>query len=84
MKVCKEHIANPVHVYRECAGCELKALREERDQARAECEALRKDAERYRWLRDEASPADVEFFSHQSSHGFENEVDAAMSKETGQ
>lgn len=80
--------------YIEGLKSENKELKEKYEAARdrqnsitalkAENEALRKDAERYRWLRDEASPADVEFFSHQSSHGFENEVDAAMSKETGQ
>lgn len=46
VKTCKKHAANPVYVYRQCAGCELQALREERDQARAECEALRKEVAR--------------------------------------
>lgn len=34
---------------------ECLALLSERDQIRAEVEALRRDAERYRWLRDQAS-----------------------------
>lgn len=40
MKTCKKHIAEPVFVYRECAGCELQALRDERDKARGVSQEL--------------------------------------------
>lgn len=40
MKTCKKQIAEPVFVYRECAGCELQGLRDERDQARGESQEL--------------------------------------------
>ena len=36
------------------AGGDLLFMRSERDQLKAEVEALRKDAERYRWLRDKS------------------------------
>lgn len=34
------------------AACRIEADSDEIDELRAECEALRKDAERYRWIRD--------------------------------
>ena len=37
---------------KDLAGNMLESLAKHRDQLRAEVEALRKDAERYRWLRD--------------------------------
>lgn len=40
MKTCKKHIAEPVFVYRECAGCELQALRDEREKARGVSQEL--------------------------------------------
>jgi len=41
----------------ECLSEGIAMLEAERDQYRAEVEALRKDAERYRWLRDQAPKA---------------------------
>lgn len=41
MKTCKKHIESPVFVYRECPGCELQGLRDQRDQARDERDQLK-------------------------------------------
>lgn len=51
------------------------------DQLKAENEALRKDAERYRWLRDKAHTADWEFIGGQTPDAGEAEIDAARAKE---
>ena len=49
----------------------------------AEIEALRKDAERYRWLRDVAQPDDAERIWHGSLGRFtDSDVDAAMREQT--
>lgn len=42
---------------------------------------LRKDAERYRWLRDKAHTADWEFIGGQTPDAGEAEIDSAMAKE---
>ncbi|GLO03319.1 hypothetical protein PPUJ13061_32170 [Pseudomonas putida] len=47
-------------------------------------EAARKDAERYRWLRDKAHTADWEFIGGQTPDAGEAEIDAAMAKEASQ
>lgn len=67
-----------IEAYRERMRCQ-----EVIDQLRAEVEALRKDAERYRWLRR------GENYAHQylidlgmeNLEGFDRSIDAAMSKE---
>lgn len=51
------------------------------EQLKAENEDLRKDAERYRWLRDKAHTADWEFIGGQTPDAGEAEIDAAMAKE---
>jgi len=67
----------------QCAR-DRRAFRAERDQLKAESEALRKDAERYRWLRDKAHTADWEFIGGQTPDAGEAEIDAAMAKEASQ
>lgn len=49
---------------------------------RAECEALRKDAARYNWVRS-ADPDDVDYVSQQIGHVKDEYIDSAMSKERG-
>ncbi|MNR54736.1 hypothetical protein D3C85_1749710 [compost metagenome] len=57
-------------------------VEKDRNQLRAEVEALRKDAGRYRWLRDECHL--FEHYRKATGHvaKFYDEIDAAMSKET--
>lgn len=58
----------------------------ERDQLRAECEKLRKDAERYRWLRDPCSGAERVVMYGRGDYGrglmtytmLDKAIDAAM------
>lgn len=62
------------------------------DQLKAESEALRKDAERYRWLRDSSESIHQFYLSTPiwftgvkfSKENVDNTVDAAMSKEAGE
>ncbi|MGQ7814629.1 hypothetical protein ACUTAH_02950 [Metapseudomonas furukawaii] len=56
-------------------------VEKERDQFKNELEALRKDAERYRWLRDECHL--FEHYRKATGHvaKFDDEIDAAKSKE---
>ena len=46
----------------------------------AKLEAAEKDAERYRWLRDDAESADWEFIGYQDSHHTDDIIDDAMGK----
>lgn len=55
-------------------------LRIERGKFKADNEALRKDAERYRWLRNKAGSSDWEYIGHQSGETTDYEIDAAMTK----
>ena len=48
MKTCKKHIKDPVICYSDCAGCEIQRLTDERNQLKAENEALRDDLEHAR------------------------------------
>lgn len=48
MKTCKKHIKDPVICYSDCAGCEMQRLTDERNQLKAENEALRKDADKWK------------------------------------
>lgn len=50
---------------------------------RADCEALRKDAERYRWLTEKAGPSWGDMLGDKSTTPAEKaaEIDAAMAKE---
>ncbi len=67
----------------DCLSAQLINANRERDQLKAENEALRKDAERYRWLRR------GENYAHQylvdlgmeNLEGFDRSIDAAMAKE---
>lgn len=56
-------------------NCGMSLDRDERDQLKAENEALRKDAERYRWLRDEAGSADWEHIGYQSAESRDKHID---------
>lgn len=47
-------------------------------------EALRKDAERYRWLREKADAADWECLSHQLTREIDRRIDAEIIKGAGQ
>ena len=51
MKTCKEHSENPVFIYAQCAGCEIARYRKNEESMKQEIESLKKDAARYRWLR---------------------------------
>lgn len=69
----------------DCLAAQLINANRERDQFKAENEALRKDAERYRWFRD--SGKDWYRLVIQDSHGriiceeVDAHIDAAMAKE---
>lgn len=62
---------------------ERDAQMRQRDQLRAENEALRKDAERYRAIRDEIPHADLgrAILDVQTADEYDAAVDAAMAKE---
>lgn len=53
----------------------------ERDQLKAENEALRKDAQRYRWLRDDAGYCDTRDIPGMAPARMDAFIDAAMTKE---
>lgn len=63
---------------------ELAGLRTGYDAQNAVIAELRKDAERYRWLRDKAHTADWEFIGGQTPDAGEAEIDSAMAKEASQ
>lgn len=67
----------------EAAEAELLAVREDNHAMMLEIHGLRKDAERYRWLRD--SDYDIgELFQHIQAHGLTNTgVDAAIDAARG-
>lgn len=52
VKTCKQHANEPIFIYAQCAACEIQRYRNQVDELKAENESMRKDAERYRWLRD--------------------------------
>jgi hypothetical protein len=72
---------------------DLRVTTGERDALKAECEGLRKDAERYRWLRRDTSSGKVDFCIMRKHWGADvlsaileleqadQQIDAAMSKE---
>lgn len=63
----------------------IATLEAERDQLKAENEALRIDAERYRWLRDPSGTIVVRNVQcHLIGSRMDEQVDAAMAKERGQ
>lgn len=47
-------------------------------------QAVIRDSRRYKWLRDSAGSADWEFFGHQQKDSTDQNIDAAMSKESAQ
>lgn len=51
VKTCKQHANEPIFIYAQCAACEIQRYRNRVDELKAENESLRKDAQRYRWLR---------------------------------
>lgn len=55
----------------------------QRDQLKAEVEALRKDAGRYRWLRDGAGYCDTRDIPGMAPARMDAFIDAALSKEAG-
>ena len=64
----------------------ILSLISERDQFKAENEALRKDAERYRAIRDDLPHLDLgrAILDVQTAAEYDSAVDAAMAKERGQ
>jgi hypothetical protein len=65
---------------------DVRSLLAEIDQVKAENEALRKDAERYRAIRDDIPHADLgrAILDVQSAVEYDSAVDAVMAKERGQ
>ena len=61
---CEKHRQIPARGYSDCAGCEI--------------DALRKDADRYRWLRDEAFQATAARIVQMLPGHMDAEIDAAM------
>lgn len=63
---------------------DFEALAAERDQLKTEVEALRKDAERYRWLRNEMNDVAITFGVHSwedlSGEFMDSAIDGAMTK----
>src|SRR5690554_2659447 len=60
----RDRPSGDAHLIAACDPDTIRALLEERDALQAENERLRKDAERYRWLRDPCSGAErVVFYS---------------------
>lgn len=63
---------------------ENKRLTAERDQLRAEVKVLRKDAERYRWMRQRIAVSQLRVLGVECSNtldGVDSGIDAAMNKE---
>lgn len=66
MKTCKKHVEHPVSVYRQCVGCELQALSDERDRYATENQVLRKaligirDSSSSKWACEVAADALVD------------------------
>jgi hypothetical protein len=83
---CEKHAALPVVGHSPCAGCEIERLK-------AENEELRKDAERYRWIRSDVSVGKSDFCIMRKHWGADSlsavvcldeadiQIDAAMSKD---
>ena len=55
MKTCKEHSENPVFIYAQCAGCEVARYRKNEESIKQEIESLKKDADRFRFIEQDAS-----------------------------
>lgn len=65
-------------------GALIDGERTELERLRAEVAALRKDAERYRWLRDIATDSDWEFISDQVADNTDAAIDVAMREQAMQ
>ncbi len=72
----------------------LRALQAEVDRLQAECEALRVDAGRYRWLRGDGGPASIRWPRWEVKHwsgvwnpvqkqDMDEAIDTAMNRERG-
>lgn len=63
------------------AACRIEADTDELEDLRTKCEALRKDAERYRWLRDADGALSVftsAYFNTQTAGELDASVDASI------
>lgn len=95
VKTCKQHANEPIFIYAQCAACEIQRYRNQVDELKAECarsaereilqlaesEALSKDAERYRHLREcnSSSLCVMQFDHHVLLESDADEaIDAAM------
>lgn len=59
-------------------GYELEKMHDELARLRAEAESLRKDAERYRWLRDLPQDHPSEEIGNMPGDMWDEQIDAAM------
>lgn len=66
---------------RELGKHRADVIRDRFDALKAECEGLRKDAERYRWLRDLAQSQELRYPLMGKPAWIDENIDAAMSKE---
>lgn len=80
MIACKDHAKNPIKGYFACPGCEVQMLRDEVERIKSENEELRKDADRYRWLKRQRSKAWKDAAEIPMNHT-DAYIDAAMAKE---
>lgn len=62
----------------------VQSARQEAERLKAENEALRKDAERYRWFRDGAGYCDTRDIPGMAPARMDAFIDTAMAKERGQ
>lgn len=67
----------------ECDPQWVLDLAAERDKLRAEVEALRKDAERYRWIK-ECDHEEVDIVIENPSDDLDSAIDAAMAAKEGE
>lgn len=80
---CKDHAKNPIKGYFACPGCEVQMLRDEVERIKAENEVMRKNAERYRAIRDDIPHIELgrAILDVQSADEYDAAVDAVTNKE---